>query len=145
MKFIALTVSYGLSEYLSFVRDFGVWHQATSGGKVASTTKPRSNLHRLYHVATVYLLAPPLFLLKKKAVGKCEFTIDRQGIVRRSKSGNLELPWSYVLRVHRLSEAYLVEKDGGAMPLPYRVFTVAQREAFESFLHENSVATVGTP
>ena len=142
MHSIALTVSYGLGEYLSIVRDYGIWHQATNGGKVEATPNARGPLHRLYHAATVYLLAPPIFLLKKRAVGKCDFIIDRQLIKRCSKSGDVELPWKDVLRVHRLSVAYLVEKDGGAMPLPYRTFSHPQREAFENILVENAVATV---
>ena len=143
MEAIALTVSYGLREYLSIVRDYGVWHQATDGGKAEATPKSRGPLHRLYHTATVYFLAPPIFLLKKRAVGECRFTIDHRVITRSSKSGDARLPWTEVLRVHRLAEAYLVEKLEGAMPLPYRVFTQAQREALEGILAASKVATVG--
>ena len=139
-----LTVSYGLGEYMSIVRDYGIWHQATNGGKAEAIRNTRGLLHRLYHAATVYLLAPPIFLLKKRVVGKCEFTIDRQLVKRRSKSGDVELPWKDVLRVHRLSVAYLVEKDGGAMPLPYRSFSQPQRDVFENILAENDIDTVDT-
>ena len=145
MASIAFTVSYRLREYLSIVREYGIWHQATEGGKNESTSASRGPLPRLIHVATIYLLAPPIFLMKKRAVGQCAFNIDHELIVRHSKSGDVQLPWKQVLRVHRLSQAYLVEKDGGAMPLPYRAFTLAQRAAFEVILLENAVATVDTP
>ena len=144
MDAIALTVTYELREYMSIVRDYGVWHQATEGGKTEATPNARGPLHRIYHMATVYLLAPPIFLLKKRAVGECRFSVDREGITRRSKSGDVALPWNEVLRVHRLSEAYLVEKSEGAMPLPYRVFTQVQRAVFESIITASNVATVDT-
>lgn len=51
------------------------------------------------------------------------------------------MPWSEVLRVHRLSQAYLVEKAEGAMPLPFRCFTPAQRQAFEGILRASQVPT----
>ena len=68
---------------------------------------------------------------------------DERALVRRNKTGSTEMPWSEVLRVHRLSQAYLVEKAEGAMPLPYRCFTQAQRHAFESILRENNVPAAG--
>ena len=144
MDSIALTVSYGLREYLSIVRDYGVWHQATEGGKTEATPNSRGPLKRIYHKATIYLLAPPIFFLKKRAVGECRFTVDHEGITRRSKSGDVAFPWKEVLRVHRLSEAYLVEKSEGAVPLPYRVFTQVQRAKFESIITARNVATVDT-
>ena len=148
---IEITVSYRLAEYLSVVRDYGVWHQATEGGKRERDLVTRGPVHRVIHTATIYLLAPPIFLLKKRAVGQCDFSIDQEQIVRRSKAIDVRLPWKDVLRVHRLSQAYLVEKEGGAMPLPYRAFMPTQRQAFEAVLAQNSVAmvaaqiAVGTP
>ena len=144
MDSIAFTVSYGLREYLSIVRDYGAWHQATEGGKIEATPNSRGLLQRIYHKVTIYFLAPPIFLLKKRAVGECRFTVDQEGITRRSKNGDVALPWKEVLRVHRLSEAYLVEKSEGALPLPYRVFTQVQRDEFESIITARNIATVDT-
>ena len=142
MHSIDFTVTYSLREYLSFVRDFGVWHQATEGGKTEPQAGKRGPYARLVHVATVYLLAPPIFAVKKRAVGECEFSIDTRRVLRRSKSGNVELPWNLVLRVHRLTQAYLVQEERGAMPLPYRAFTPHQQHQFESILEKNSITTV---
>jgi hypothetical protein len=140
---IDLFVSYGLREYMSFVRDFGVWHQATDGGKKQLSSSSRGVYARFVHSATVYLLAPPIFITKKRAVGDCKFNIDEDRILRQSKSGDLELSWKQVLRVHRLTRAYLVQEERGAMPLPYRAFTHTQLEQFESILEKNSIATLG--
>ena len=140
---IDLSVSYGLREYISFVRDFGVWHQATEGGKTEFTPSKRGTYARLIHTATVYLLAPPIFIVKKRAVGECKFTIDPNRVLRQSKSGDVELPWAQVERVHRLTQAYLVQEEKGAMPIPYRAFTPEQLEQFESILQRNSITTVG--
>lgn len=143
MEPVAFTVAYGLREYLSFVHDYGAWRQATEVHKVRATSTPPRLGGWLYLMATVYLLAPPIFLFKNRRVGECTFTADERALVRRNKTGSTEMPWSEVLRVHRLSQAYLVEKAEGAMPLPYRCFTQAQRHAFESILRENNVPAAG--
>ena len=140
---LALSVSYGLREYISFVRDFGVWHQATEGGKTEFVPSKRGAYARFVHTATVYLLAPPIFVVKKRAVGDCRFTIDENRVLRQSKSGDVELPWAQVLRVHRLTQAYLVQEEQGAMPIPSRAFAPEQREQFESILQTNSITTCG--
>ena len=142
MSLIVFSVSYGLQEYLSFVRDFGIWHQATDGGRSEFKSGKRSVLARLLHTATIYLIAPPIFIMKKHAVGECHFEIDERRVLRRSKSGNLELPWSQVVRVHRLTRAYLVQEERGAVPLPYRSFTPEQAQQFERILQQNAVATL---
>ena len=144
MTTVAITVVYDLREYMSIVRDFGLWHQSTEGGKRNWHPKNRGLVHHVVHAATIYLIAPPIFLMKKRAVGACEFNIDRNRIQRHSKNENIELPWKDVLRVHRLTQAYLVEKDGGAMPLPYRAFTGSQQQSFEAILKANTVSTVDT-
>jgi hypothetical protein len=140
---IDLSVSYGLREYISFVRDFGVWHQATEGGKTEFIPSKRGAYARFIHTATVYLLAPPIFIMKKRAVGDCKFNINDSRVLRQSKNGEIELPWTQVLRVHRLSQAYLVQEEKGAMPIPYRAFTPQQLKQFESILQRNSITTSG--
>ncbi len=143
MHSIDLSVSYGLREYISFVRDFGVWHQATEGGKTEFIPSKRGAYARFIHTATVYLLAPPIFIMKKRAVGDCKFNINDSRVLRQSKNGEIELPWTQVLRVHRLSQAYLVQEEKGAMPIPYRAFTPQQLKQFESILQRNSITTSG--
>ena len=143
MHSIDLSVSYGLREYISFVRDFGVWHQATEGGKTEFIPSKRGAYARFIHTATVYLLAPPIFIMKKRAVGDCKFNINDSRVLRQSKNGDIELPWSQVLRVHRLSQAYLVQEEQGAMPIPYRAFTPEQLKQFECILQRNSITTCG--
>lgn len=36
--------------------------------------------------------------------------------------------------MHRLSSAYLLELESGAMPLPFRVMDESQRQRFEALL-----------
>jgi hypothetical protein len=140
---IDLSVSYGLREYISFVQDFGVWHQATDGGKTEFMPSKRGAYARFVHTATVYLLAPPIFIMKKRAVGDCKFNINESRVLRHSRKGDTELPWTQVLRVHRLSQAYLVQEKQGAMPIPYRAFTSEQLNQFESILQRNTITTFG--
>lgn len=143
MSSIGLFVSYGLCEYMSFVRDFGAWHQATEGGKTELQSSTRRPLARFVHTATLYLIAPPIFVAKKHAVGDCEFRIDEHRIVRHSKSADVELLWRDVVRVHRLTQAYLVQKEQGALPLPYRAFTALQLQQFERILEQNAINILG--
>ncbi|MDG4554287.1 MAG: YcxB family protein [Candidatus Competibacter sp.] len=144
MHSIDLSVSYGLREYISFVRDFGVWHQATEGGKTDFVPSKRGVYARFVHTATVYLLAPPIFIMKKRAVGNCKFNINESRVLRQSRNGDIELHWTQVRRVHRLSQAYLIQEEQGAMPLPYRAFTPQQLQQFEGILKSNSITTLGT-
>ena len=89
--------------------------------------------------AVISLLATPVFLYKRASVGTCVFRVDGEQIERKSKTGTLTKPWSSVVLVHRLSGAYLVELEHGAMPLPYRCFSPEQRSAFESFVPEGKL------
>lgn len=115
---ISFTVRYGLAEYMSVAADF------------AGTRGMRSRLGR----ALLWLVAPPVFLFKKRAVGDCRFTLSETQLERESKLRSKIVPWTDVLRIHRLSRAFLVELADGAMPLPYRCFTAAERAAFDAFV-----------
>jgi hypothetical protein len=87
--------------------------------------------------AAFALMVPPVFWLKKAMIGACVFTFDESGISRASKGRIGRREWSQVKAVHKLSEAYLIElKEGGAMPVPYRVFTAEGRESFENLTHQ---------
>jgi len=120
---IRLLVRYRLGEYLSVVLDhlpFAV-EQMTGGRKRAGWATR----------AMLVMVATPAFFYKKWRVGDCRFEIDGRALVRRSRTERLVLPWSEVVDVHRYRGAYLVAKQGGAMPLPYRCFSAEQRERFE--------------
>ena len=82
----------------------------------------------------VPLIGPPVFWRKKRLMPVCRFAIDAHGIERRAGGGRLAFAWDEVRAVHRLRGAYLVDKGAGGLPLPYRCFDAAQREAFEQLL-----------
>jgi hypothetical protein len=130
VRTISFSVDYSLAEYLSFTRDFG--HQLILGdsGSAGKRTIGQRASTLLFNGA-VAVLAPPIFLFKKHAVGACEFEISCAGIVRRSKAGEFSAPWSEVKAIHQLSKAYLVQIDKGAIPLPYRCFSNSERGEFE--------------
>lgn len=142
-----LTVSYRLGEYISIVSDYAAWRRSTKNGTVEPERSSSQPLLCVAERAFLYLLlhvvAPPVFLLKKRSVGDCLFTVTAEKIERRALDGVADVPWSAVVRVHKLSRAYLVEKKGGAMPLPYRCFTPEARAALEAFLRSSNVPVVG--
>ena len=46
----------------------------------------------------------------------------------------MNVPWSKVIAIHRYSPGYLIEKVGGAFPIPYRCLTDNQRGDLERFI-----------
>ena len=83
----------------------------------------------------------PVFWFKKRRVGRCAFEFTDAGLSRTSKDGKLTRTWKQVAVVHRLSAAYLIElEEGGAMPLPYRVFGPAERAAFDAILSQQEIS-----
>lgn len=81
------------------------------------------------------VLLPPIFWFKKMRVGRCSFEFTDSGLSRTSRGHTAARSWAQVAAVHRLTAAYLIElEEGGAMPIPYRVFGAAERAAFEKLL-----------
>lgn len=122
---IRFTASYGLREYLAVLTDYL---------PIALRERGRP-CERLGWGARLMLtlVATPQFLYKKWRIGDCRFEIDALGLSRQSRSGPLVVPWREVLEVHRLGSAYLVGKDTGKMPLPYRCFGPGERARFEGW------------
>jgi hypothetical protein len=132
---IHFTVIYELREYLRLLgehlpADIHAWERAR-------TKAPRDQLSwsgRVALAVLVPLMGTPIFLLKKRRMPICRFTIDVGGIERRTNDGSLFAAWTDVVAVHRYSQAYLIDKGHGGMPIPYRCLTVAERAQFERFL-----------
>jgi hypothetical protein len=70
------------------------------------------------------------FFFKKRRMPVCDFVIDEKQIKRTTAAGELVIPWSAVIAVHRYTSGFLVEKSGGAIPLPYRCFSAQALVAF---------------
>lgn len=132
---ITLRVVYGLREYLAILREYlpeemVSWEQAR--GKAADG-RPSWQV-RATVAMLVPLVGPPVFWRKKRLMPVCRFSIDAHGIERRAGGGRLAFAWDEVRAVHRLRDAYLINKERGGVPLPYRCFDDAQRAAFERLL-----------
>lgn len=132
---IALRVVYELREYLAMLRehlpqDLLAWER--SRGKAADgrlSWQTRAALAML-----VPLVGAVIFWRKKRLMPVCHFAIDAHGIERRAGGGRLAFAWDEVRAVHRLREAYIIDKADGGLPLPYRCFDAGQRAAFERLL-----------
>lgn len=128
---VEVAVEYQLQEYKQVLRELYPIYLATTG------KKPDRLLPWNWPIVEESLfavVAPIVFFYKKRRVGDCVFTFGEAGFSRTSESGTGQKTWDEVKIVHRLSAAYLIElKTGGAMPVPYRVFTPEQRELFEVF------------
>ncbi|MEK8035048.1 YcxB family protein [Ideonella sp. DXS29W] len=136
---LTVHVSYELTEYLQVLIDFlplAKSRRAIAAGKRSTALAPLHWHERLL----VRALGSVAFIVKSRLIGACTFTIGAQGITRASKRGLLEVPWSEVAQVHKLSSSYLVEKSNGAMPIPFRVFSGEQRQALESLAGPKLVA-----
>ncbi|WP_323143050.1 hypothetical protein [Massilia phyllosphaerae] len=88
----------------------------------------------------VVLLATPFFLLKKRRMPVCDFTIDRTVIARRSKAGECRRGWDEVKGVRSYSRGYLVLFERGAVPIPFRCLDAVQLERLRGFALGRSAA-----
>ena len=131
MQPIRVEVEYGLTEYKSIILEF--LPRATKDRVTVNRNLPWNKPWIERTVLAVVL--PPVFWLKKLRIGKCLFEFTPEGLSRTAKGYTASRNWSQVAAVHHLSAAYLIElKEGGRMPVPYRVFTPSQRTALESFM-----------
>ena len=114
---IEFSVKYRLSEYLRIVQ-----------AHVLATAIPKDmgRFQRALHLGLLSVVATPVFFYKSWRVGVCSFKIDSAGITRHSKGGTLTVAWSEVVAIHRYDPGYLVAKDKGAMPIPFRVLSPEQ-------------------
>jgi YcxB-like protein len=131
MQPILVEVEYGLAEYKAIVQEF--LPQAMKSKRQVDRRLPWNKpwVERL----ALAVVLPPVFWFKKLRVGRCSFEFTQDGFRRTSKGRTASRSWSQVATVHRLSSAYLIElSEGGAMPVPYRVFTTAERATLESLL-----------
>lgn len=126
---LQVAVEYQVDEYKQVVRDFISLDFATTG------KAPNRLLPWNWPIVEAFLFSifvPSVFLFKKRKVGSCMFTVSEAGLSGTSKSGTSNLHWNDIKEVKRFSSSYLIElKMGGAMPIPYRVFTPEQRQLFE--------------
>ena len=133
---VEVAVDYQLGEYKRVLRDFIPMHLAETG------EKPNRLLPWNWPVveaAFLSIVVPLVFLVKKARVGPCVFTFIEAGLTRASKSGAGSRAWTEVQAVRHLSGAFLIQlKAGGAMPVPYRSFTPAQRLVFESLVQRGT-------
>jgi len=109
MSVVQFDVEYRLSEYRAFVLD----HFAT-------VTHKRPGFFTSIFVSAVAAIT---FALKKYKMPLCSFEIDEGGIRRRTKAGEISVPWSEVAAIHKYSRGLLIEKShGGIATLRNTVF-----------------------
>jgi len=129
---LEFSVRYRLGEYLRIVRA----HMLAKG-----VLNNLSGLRRAVSKAVFVVIGTVLFLFKSYRVGTCHFTIDAEAVSRRSKTGLLRLPWSEVVAVYQYEVGYLIFKDRGAMPIPFRVLSPNQREGLAALVAPHLHAT----
>ena len=122
MATVQFDVAYQFAEYRLFVFDH--LHQL-KGKRVG-----------VFGRFLVTVVAAPMFFLKKMKMPLSSFTVDADGISRRTSGGELRLSWGEVTAVHRYSPGYLIEMKRGAVPIPYRCLNESQRSSLEAFVAE---------
>ena len=131
MQPIRVEVEYGLTEYKSIAPESlaHAMKNRTAGNRSLPWNKP------WVERAVLAVVIPPIFWIIKLRVGKCLFEFTPEGLSRTAKGYTASRAWSQVAAVHGLSAAYVIElKEGGSMPVPYRVLTPSQRAALESLM-----------
>ena len=138
-----VSVSYRLPEYLSVVWEYAPVALAEHAQAKQPGSKPKPFkvlLGRLVGTA----LSVPMFFYKVSRVGICQFDFTDAGVTRKSKLGELQTSWSEVKHVRALKRAFLIIKERGAMPVPYRCLSREQHnelgEFFSALNNDQSMA-----
>ena len=130
-RLVAFEVSYRLGEYLAFLRA----RVATVLGEHTSQPgRTPSKLENMLVWCVLSVFGSVAFLCKVPRVGRCRFLIDGSQISRESRRGNLVVPWSDVVAVHRYPFGYLISKVKGSIPVPLRVLSSDQRQTLEEII-----------
>jgi hypothetical protein len=132
---IRFSVSYGLREYLSFVREHAT--HLIKRRRRAAAVKRRTSLNvfekPMLLKAMVGALATPVFLLKRRRAA-CSLEIDDVSITRVSSTGRTTWPWSAVREVRQYSRGYLLFFPTGAIPVPFRCLDRRQLTEMEALV-----------
>ena len=132
---IRFTVVYRLPEYLAILREAVRARMRSGAPSSGEGDGGRPSLaSRVALGVLLGAVGTPVFLLKKRRMPVCRFTVDATGITRRSADGRLQVAWRDVAAVHRLHTAWLVDKGDGALPIPHRCLDAVQTAAFERLL-----------
>ena len=131
---ISFSVRYRLVEYLRFVTAHA-FHTDASLRDLRGARRIAAHL-------TLLLVGTVGFAWKTARVGRCDFVLDGEGVTRRTRRGSGSVPWSRIKAIHAYTPGLLVELGEGAVPLPFRVLTDAQRA---EILHVASAAGVPCP
>ena len=127
---LKFSVSYKLAEYLSFIRE----HLPVIARSVyAKRGKPFKSLSP-FQSALTQVAATVGFAFKKWRLKTCDFSINEEGLRRRSAMGTVFIPWGDVLEVHEYSQGFLLARQTGAIPLPYRCLNAEQMFALRSLI-----------
>ncbi len=130
----SVDVSYQLREYLSVVLDFSQYMGGVrSPDAFVHPLLPRAAPRGTILTVGLVLAAIPVFCYKVMRIGRCRFDFSESGLVRNSRNRVLEVPWTEVLYVYSLSEAYFIMKRAGAIPIPYRCLSASQQQELERF------------
>ncbi|MFC0167332.1 YcxB family protein [Pseudoduganella danionis] len=124
-------VSYRLGEYLGIVTSHVI---AELTRRKIEQGKKISLLDILVLRSCLLLVIPPIFMFKVLKVGACDFHFDDAGITRRSKGGELVVPWAEVIAIHTYPVGYLFAQSDGAMPVPFRVLSDEQHALLKNYI-----------
>lgn len=134
---ITVDIRYTLPEYLEIVRGLAGYHVSAKRQRVALHEARQAAPVPLWMRLSLLSFAPLIFFYKVSKIGTCRFVVDAKGITRSSKMGTLAIGWDEVIRVFPLSNAYLFFKGKGAVPIPHRCLSPAQRTELEALLVAN--------
>ncbi len=134
---VEFSVAYNFGEYRKFVLDH---LECLSGTAQLKGVKATPLVRLLVNVGSAVS-----FAIKKRRMPVCDFRIDGDEIRRTTADGVLLTKWTDVVAIRRYSMGYLIEKEKGAMPIPYRCLDESQRAALEALLRarESELAAPG--
>jgi hypothetical protein len=123
---IAFTVRYTLREYLAIVGDYVVALGKENELKKNPNREPSENSPiSLFFFRLFGSLA---FMIKKARMPECEFRIDNSKIARTTKHGTITIEWNEIVNLHIADEGFILFKEKGGLPIPFRCISEEERE-----------------
>lgn len=127
---IHFAVSYTLREYLSIVGDYIVKLSQEDALKKHPDREPPTSFPLTMLFFRVF--GSLAFVFKKSRMPVCEFNIDGDKISRTTKHGEISIPWDEIINLHASADGFILFKEKGGLPIPYRCLSKQERDWIQS-------------
>lgn len=124
---LTIQVDYSLRAYRALTTERWEDVMTEVGDKIG---RPMNRWERAVSLSFWKLVVPLVWWRKRRRMGRCQFVVDAEGLIRDSAGfGPQRLPWTRVRRAQALPSGWLFHTERSAFALPKECVSPAQQEA----------------